>query len=328
MVSILEYIWIGGNSCLRSKTKVLNNSITSLNDIPKWNFDGSSTGQAGLEHSKSLDTEVILQPVKYCLDPFRRFNSYLVLCETYDTSGNPIFNNYRNAANKIFNNSLDEPWFGLEQEYFMVYTSWPVKLDQGPYYCGVGNKDSFERLIANEHLDLCLEAGLTISGINAEVAPYQWEFQVGPCVGIDSGDQLYLARYILERVAEKYNVIINYKPKICKELNGSGCHANFSTKKMREPDGITHIYECMSKLEKVHKEHLLVYGDGNEERLTGHHETASMDIFTFGVGTRHTSIRIPNQTVLDGCGYFEDRRPAANMDPYLVTSTLYKTCCL
>lgn len=327
MVFVLEYIWIGGNGSMRSKTKVFNNSIASLSDIPKWNFDGSSTGQSG----KTLDVEVILQPVKYCIDPFRENNSYLVLCETYDTAGNPIFNNYRYNANKIFGcnyENLDEPWFGLEQEYFLEYNLWPIKLDQGPYYCGVGNKHSFERLIVNEHLDLCLKANLTISGINAEVAPYQWEFQVGPCVGIDSGDQLYLARYILERVAEKYNVNINYKPKICKELNGSGCHTNFSTKKMREPNGIKYIYECMPKLEEAHKEHLLVYGDGNEERLTGHHETASIHVFTFGVGTRHTSIRIPNQTVIDRCGYFEDRRPAANMDPYLVTSTLYKTCCL
>ena len=385
MITILEYIWIGGNNKLRSKTKVHNHNILSLADIPKCNYDGSSTDQA-----KTLDTEIILVPVKYCIDPFRHnSNSYLVLCETYDSLDVPIFNNYRNAANKIFNHSLNdkscnlstcnltcnsiccnkmsndksycsfgncdlsnsdltsnqlsnelsrcnlsscnldnEPWFGLEQEYFMECKLWTTKLDQGPYYCGIGNKEPMERLIADEHLELCLRAGLTISGVNAEVAPYQWEYQVGPCIGIDSGDQLYLSRYILERVAEKYEVNINYKPKLLKELNGSGCHTNFSTKSMRESGGIKYIYDAILKLEKLHTEHILVYGDDNEERLTGHHETASIDKFTYGVGTRNTSIRIPNQTVKDGCGYFEDRRPAANMDPYLVTSKIYQTCCL
>ena len=139
---------------------------------------------------------------------------------------------------------------------------------------------------------------------------------------------MIVSRFLLERIAEKYSVQIVYTPKLYKHLNGSGCHANFSTEITRSDIGIEEIYKCMTKLEKKHTEHILVYGKDNENRLTGIHETSSMDKFTFGVGTRNTSVRIPNQVLKDGCGYFEDRRPAANIDPYQVTSIIFKTCCL
>jgi len=318
MKTIAEYIWIGGNGEFRSKTRVLDNYAA----FPDWNYDGSSTGQA----SDSGNTEVNLKPVYYCDNPFITrtplISSYLVLCETGDRE---------NAVN-IFNQGLDfKPWFGLEQEYFFATTPTNIFFDKhessGRFYCGVG-LPSTERKIVEEHLIACLQANIQISGTNAEVEQHQWEFQVGPCEGIGAADQLMMARYILERIAEKYGLFVCYEPKPFSNYNGSGCHANFSTAAMRGPNGIEEILKCMPKLANSHKEHLKIYGKDNEHRLTGKHETSSMDKFTYGYGTRNTSVRIPNQVVKDGCGYFEDRRPAANINPYLVTSAIFKTCCL
>jgi glutamine synthetase len=322
----LEYIWIGGNDEFRSKSKIMKE--VDLENLPEWNFDGSSTDQAF-----DTDTEVLLKPVKVIQSPFRLENgtSYLVLCETfrYDKGERvPLF--YRETAKAIFDvNPSLKPWFGLEQEYFMVGDSLTQNTtSQGPYYCGVGGKNALERKIAMEHLDACLYAGLEISGINAEVAHCQWEFQIGPCVGIDASDQLLLARYILERIAETYNVRIVYEPKPFQQVNGSGCHVNFSTQEMREEDGLSLIEKSIHKLSVHHQKVIAISGKNNHLRLTGIHETSSMDCFTWGIGTRHTSIRIPNEVFKHKKGYFEDRRFAANVNPYLATSLLFKICCL
>ena len=323
--SICEYIWIGGKGELRSKTRVINNAI-NLNSIPEWNYDASSTDQAPSDGN----TEGILKPVACYKNPLRKideYNNLLVLCETYDVIGNPLETNHRNNAKHIFDSNLEEePWYGLEQEYFINVNKNPVNVsNKFRHYCGT-IEDNIERQIAEKHLQVCLEAGLTISGINAEVAEKQWEFQVGPCEGIKSGDELVVARYLLERIAEEFDATVDFSPKPNKNANGSGCHTNFSTKAMREENGLEEIYKAIYRLKEKHEEHIKVYGEGNEERLTGHHETASYKEFSWGKGTRNTSIRIPNQVVKDGCGYFEDRRPAANMDPYLVTSMIFKTC--
>jgi len=328
---VIEYVWIGGNGELRSKSRVLynveniDNNDTSLN----WSYDGSSTNQV-IEGADI--TEVYLAPRKCVINPLRKicgFTSYLLLCDTYDVDGSPLPTNNRHNANEIFERDCNEehkPWFGLEQEYFMSKHDWPVIREQGDFYCGA-SLSSLQRTIVEEHLVVCLEAGLKISGINAEVAPYQWEFQVGPCLGIEAGDHMCIARYLLQRVAEKYDVKISFEPKPFADLNGSGCHTNFSTKKMREDGGLDEIYRCIPLLKNNHSQHIQVYGDGNEKRLTGKHETASYELFSSGIGTRNTSLRIPVQVVKDGRGYFEDRRPASNMDPYLVTSKVYETCC-
>jgi glutamine synthetase len=324
---ICEYIWIGGSGEIRSKTKVLKNFVRN-DPFPEWNFDGSSTGQAPSEGN----TEVILKPVFFCSNPLRKKTHSnvefgLVLCETYDNEGNPLPTNHRCEAAKLFESIENkECWFGLEQEYFICNKRFICE-NNGSHYCGKTN-NYIERQIVEEHLRCCIEAGLNISGINAEVASSQWEFQIGPSVGIDAADELIIARYLLERIAEKYLRQINYKPKISEEANGSGCHINFSTKTMREANGYQEIVGCMDKLANKHKEHIAVYGKDNHLRLTGLHETSSMDKFTWGIGTRNTSVRIPNATVKNGCGYFEDRRPAANIDPYLATSIIAKTCCL
>ena len=257
----------------------------------------------------------------------------LVLCDTYDTFGSPLKCNYRHKAEKIFNSDLEQkPFFGLEQEFFIVFGERHDNLvatnfKEGYHYCGRSTQ-WLEREIMETHLKMCIETGIKISGINAEVSDGQWEFQIGPCEGIEAADHLVVARYILERICERYNAYPNYYPKPNANINGSGCHVNFSTSDTRDENGIETIKSYIEKLENVHSDTLLHYGSDNHLRLTGLHETSSMDKFSSGIGTRNTSIRIPNHVVKDKCGYFEDRRPAANIDPYDATSHIFKVCCL
>ena len=330
--TIVEYIWLGGNNEFRSKTRVMNGNIQVLDQIPKWNYDGSSTEQA-----EGTDSEIILVPCKIIPDPIRYGNAIIVWCETTYPDGTYLPNSHRHWANEIFEKNKEaEPWFGLEQEYFMINqdTKMPLGYNgnkkQGQYYCSVGAENAFGRNIAEQHLQACVDAGIKISGINSEVAPGQWEFQIGPCVGIEEGDHLWIARYLLVLIAEKHNISIDFEPKpLVGDWNGSGCHANYSTKYMREGNGVKnglhYIDEAIEKLSHKHMEHMKVYGSGNELRMTGAHETASYNVFSHGVANRGASIRRGNDTVKNGQGYFEDRRPSSNCDPYLVTGMLFKT---
>ena len=333
--TLVEYIWIGGNNELRGKTRVMSGQITSIEQLPIWNFDGSSTHQA-----KGHDSEILIKPIALFSDPFRKHHHKIVLCETLYPDGTPHTTNNRRLANTIFNQSLDEkPWFGLEQEYFMMNTitgkplGMDESLEQGQFYCSVGAKNAFGRTIAEEHLDACIYAGIQISGINAEVAPGQWEYQIGPCLGIEEGDHLWMARYLLERVAEKHGVSINIEPKPIKgDWNGSGCHANYSTINMRQgcgnKTGLEYIHEAIEKLSEKHAEHMEVYGLHNDERMSGAYETADYHTFSSGIANRGASVRIGNDVSRDKKGYFEDRRPGSNCDPYIVTSMLFKTTVL
>lgn len=340
MVFLAEYIWIGGNNELRSKCRVMNecDSVYDKDSVyfyPDWNYDGSSTGQA-----IGSDSEVIMKARAVFKCPFRKGDNRMVLCDTYLPNGEPHITNHRAGAVEIFDNKPDEePWFGLEQEYFLMdlKTCKPLGcessiLEQGQFYCGVGGGNALGREVVEEHLEKCLYAGLRVSGINAEVAPAQWEFQIGPSLGVEAGDHLWMARYILNRVCEKYGVRVDLTPKLIMEINGSGCHTNFSTKGMREgtaeKTGLEIIDEAIMKLSKKHLEHMMIYGEGNQERMTGHHETASYDEFSFGRANRGRSVRIGNDTINNKKGYFEDRRPASNCDPYLVTGKIFETCCL
>ena len=335
MKVFLEYIWLGGNDELRSKTRVMNthNPTLMLQDIPDWDYDGSSTGQAECKSS-----EVVLKPKALYSDPFRGEYDVLVLCGTYLQDGTPLSNNYRDWAEAIFNKAEDlQPWFGLEQEYFLLEPQSNLPLGfksaktQGQYYCSVGSNNAFGRAIVEEHMMACVNAGLNMSGLNAEVAPGQWEYQVGPCLGIDAADELWVARYILERVAEKHHVLVCLEPKPFQgNWNGSGCHTNFSTNVMRNTEngqGLVAINEAVQKLQKRHMEHMAVYGKGNEARLSGKHETSQYNVFTSGKADRGASVRIGHKTIAAGGGYFEDRRPSSNMNPYLVTGILMETIC-
>ncbi|PXF44843.1 Glutamine synthetase, chloroplastic [Gracilariopsis chorda] len=333
-VIMAEYVWLDGFFKLRSKSRTVNPGFSSPSDLPEWNYDGSSTCQAPGD-----DSEVILKPRAIYKDPFRGGDHILVMCDTYTPDGTPIETNTRADCDTIMSKAKDSvPWFGLEQEYFLFdpKTNKPLGFPaegqpapQGPYYCGVGCENAFGREIADAAWRAQLYAGLKVGGINAEVAPGQWEFQVGPCVGIEEGDMLWMARYILERVAEIAGVIVNYEPKPVKgDWNGSGCHTNFSTKAMREDGGYEKaILPAMVPMEKNAQDHIREYGKGNDQRLTGKHETAPIDEFRWGVADRGASVRIGSNVVKDGKGYFEDRRPAGNCDPYVVTKMLVKTVC-
>ncbi|CAD6575826.1 MAG: glutamate--ammonia ligase [Tremellales sp. Tagirdzhanova-0007] len=331
---IAEYIWIDGDGGLRSKGMTMEKAPKGLQDLKEWNFDGSSTNQAPGDNA-----DVMLRPVAIFRDPFRGGANIMVMCECYNNDGTPNHSNYRAHCKKVMEQTrADEPWFGLEQEYTLfdadgqVY-GWPkmgFPGPQGPYYCGVGTGKVFARDFIEAHYRACLYAGVKISGINAEVMPGQWEFQVGPCEGESLGDQLWMARFLLYRIGEEWGIKPSLHPKPLKgDWNGAGCHANYSTKKMRTPGkGMEAIQDAIKKLEKKHSDHIAVYGEFNDQRLIGTHETASLTSFSAGIANRGASIRIPRSVGQDGSGYLEDRRPAANVDPYRVTAILVETTLL
>jgi glutamine synthetase len=335
-----EYIWLGGATTtggfdIRGKTMTLDKKPTSVSEMKVWNYDGSSTGQAPGD-----DSEVLMRPVRIFPDPFRGGDNILVLCETLlPGSLAPIPTNTRAAAKAAFDKKLDEkPWFGIEQEYTLLkqdgirpfgFPEVGFPAAQGPYYCGAGFDSALGRPIADAHYKACLYAGVTISGINAEVMPGQWEYQVGPCLGIDSGDEMWMSRYLMIRVCELMGVNVTFDPKpMSGDWNGAGCHTNYSTEAMRNEGGYAKIIQAIEKLGQKHEEHIKLYGEGNERRLTGAHETAPITKFSYGVANRGASIRIPRDAERDGKGYFEDRRPASNMDPYVVTAKIFDTTCL
>ncbi|TIB73472.1 hypothetical protein E3Q23_02988 [Wallemia mellicola] len=325
-------IWIDGDGELRSKTTTCSKKITDIKELKEWNFDGSSTNQA-----PGHDSDIYLRPAAFFRDPFRGGDNILVIAECYNSDGTPNKTNYRHYAKKAMDLVKDEdPWFGIEQEYTLFGADgapygWPkggYPAPQGPYYCGVGAGKVFARDLVEAHYRACLYAGINISGINAEVMPSQWEFQVGPCAGIDMGDHLTLARFLLARIAEDWGISISLHPKpfTSGEWNGAGCHTNYSTSKTRAPGvGLQAIEEMIKKLESKHAEHIEAYGDDNELRLTGKHETGNIADFSSGVANRGCSIRIPRHVAHQGYGYFEDRRPASNIDPYRVTGLIVNT---
>ena len=325
-----EYIWIDGTEpspSLRSKTRILPDG----SDFPIWGFDGSSTNQAPGENS-----DCVLRPVFTCPDPISGGNNKLVMCEVLLPNMTPHPTNNRAACAEVAAKFEDqESWFGIEQEYtlFEADGKQPIGFPdggfpeaQGPYYCSVGANHNFGRDISEAHATACIDAGLGIAGTNAEVMPGQWEFQIGPLSPLDVSDQLWLARWLLHRVAEDYDVVVSIDPKpVSGDWNGAGCHTNFSTKAMRE--SYQPIIDACEALGKNINEHIENYGVGNDKRLTGLHETQRIDQFSYGVSDRGASIRIPWQVEVDQKGYLEDRRPASNMDPYLVTKLLVQTTC-
>lgn len=346
MKLLLEYIWLDVNQGLRSKTKVmvLDYTLEDESDtipiklIPEWNYDGSSTGQGSLHHS-----EVIIRPVVCYKDPFRKTqDSFLVLCETFNIDGTPHSTNTRHIVAEYFNkpSNVDlKPLFGLEQEFFMINpkTGKPIGFpenntylptDHGNYYCGVGETHAYGRKYMEKIMKNLLYMNLSITGMNLEVAPGQGEFQVCD-YGIKAADQLIMMRYVIQITLEKYHVMMDINPKlktIDSSWNGSGCHTNFSTIDMMNSDkGYKTIYEFLDRMSSKHNEHIEVYGEGNEKRLTGKNETSSIKSFSYGVGSRGCSIRIPYKTEQDKCGYIEDRRPASNMDPYKVIYRILAT---
>ena len=332
MTAKLEYIWLDGykpTQSLRSKTQIRKNFGGTLEECPIWSFDGSSTEQAD-----GSDSDCLLKPVAIFPDP-SRVDAFLVMTEVLNADGTPHATNGRAT---IGENDDDDYWFGFEQEYFL----WDPETDlppgfppggyprpQGPSYCSVGANNAFGRDIVEEHLDVCLEAGLNVEGINAEVAAGQWEFQIFAKGAQRAGDEIWVARYLLERIGEQYGYSINWHPKPlgATDWNGSGMHANFSNGVMRDVGGEKVMKEICEAFGNNIQRHIDVYGADNDQRLTGLHETQSIDKFSYGVSDRGASIRIPVGTIDDGWkGRLEDRRPASNADPYKVAAAIIQTC--
>jgi glutamine synthetase len=334
-IGVAEYIWIDGTEPtkkLRSKWRTVNTDET----FPDWGFDGSSTNQ-----SPGHASDLPLKPIRTYPDPVRGPGNYLVLCEVPGHKTNT-----RARLRRVLDDgaAVQEPWFGFEQEYTLfkgrVPLGWPrdrgVMPPQGPYYCGVGADEVFGRELVEDHRKACLEAGLLYYGGNAEVMPGQWEFQVGyrglkgdPSADpLRVADDLIVARWLLYRLGENLGISASISAKPVEgQWNGAGMHTNFSTKEMRNSNGIEAINRAINNLANRHQEHIAVYGVGNDSRLTGEYETCHIDTFKFGEANRGASIRIPAAVSEKGRGYLEDRRPAANACPYEVASILLETIC-
>lgn len=326
-----EYLWLDGYrpvANIRSKTKVMpldmfDGDVTKL---PNWSFDGSSTRQADGHFS-----DLTLVPKRVYPDPARK-NAYLVICEVYTPDGKPHSSNTRA---RIDESKSEDFWIGFEQEYVMMNTNGrPIGFPdggypepQGPYYCAVGHQNVTGREIVEEHLDICLLAGLGITGINAEVMLGQWEYQCFAMGALKAADDLIISRYLLFRITEQHNIIAELHPKPIKgDWNGSGMHTNFSFPYMKEVGGKEYFEKFLTEFGKYHKEHIEEYGAFNDERLTGAHETASISDYSFGVSDRGASIRIPIYTPEHNWkGYVEDRRPSSNADPYRIIARVVET---
>ncbi|MGB0679209.1 MAG: glutamine synthetase beta-grasp domain-containing protein [Polyangiales bacterium] len=340
-----EYLWLDGarpTQRLRSKTRLLpiEGSTPALQDFPEWGFDGSSTYQATGD-----DSDLKLRPVRFVKDPTRQGDACLVLCEVFNYDDSPHPSNKRARLRALLDGGVSkaQAWFGFEQEYTLFRGTTPLgwpqdgyPAPQGPYYCGVGARNVFGRELVERHIDACMDAGVMIYGVNAEVMPGQWEFQVGyrgitdeQADPLTTSDHLWFARWLLHRLSEKEGVHVSFDCKpVFGDWNGAGMHTNFSTEEMRTAGkGLAAIEAAVVKLSRKHDAHIAVYGAGLEHRLTGLHETCAITEFRHGVADRGASIRVPSHVSDKGCGYMEDRRPGANADPYDVCDRILRTIC-
>ena len=264
---ILEYVWIDGRGNLRSKYRTANINFTDGENnyiaVEKWDYDD----------------EVALVPVAHYANPFfDPGRAFLVLCETRST---PTETNFRRDAAKVFESSAEklDPWFRIEQS---------VQL------CG-GTRTITLRKLAEKHYEYCLQAGLKIGGVNAEVAPSQWGFRIGPRPGLGAGDELWIARYILHKLGEEFGVCISFK-----SASASGTlNTTFSTEETRNKNGLKCIYNYIDRLWKKHA------------------RDAS------GIRFGATAIRVPKSVLKAGCGHLEDRCPASDVDPYQVIAAIF-----
>ena len=328
----LEYLWLDGcnPTQIRSKTKIVKSFGRDGGEAPIWGFDGSSTEQA-----EGNSSDCVLKPVRAYPNPLEDSDhASIVLCEVWNVDDTPHPTNTRRLLEETITDIEDDidEWVGFEQEYTLFENGlpygWPQDFTepspQGDYYCGRNIGEN----IMKEHTDACIEAGVWICGTNAEVMLGQWEYQIGAGGSIHMSDDLWVARWIMERICEKHGLEVVLDPKpVPGDWNGAGCHTNFSTKYTRGHGGEEFIFKACMDLEKVHDEHMKEYGEGNERRLTGLHETQAIDTFSWGVSDRGASIRIPWQVDKDKCGYLEDRRPSSNCDPYKVSKKLIETIC-
>ncbi|EHB11474.1 Glutamine synthetase [Heterocephalus glaber] len=244
----------GGLHC---KSRTLDCEPKCVEELPGWNFDGSSTFQ-----SEGSNSDMYLIPVAMFQDPFCKDPNKLVFCEVFKCNWKPAETNLRHTCKWIMDMVCNQhPWFRMGQEYTLMGTdghpfcwlSSGFPGLQGPYYHGVGAENAYVGDAVEAHYRACSYAGVKITRRNAEVMPAQWEFQVGPSEGISMGDHLWEARFISHCVCEDFGVMATFDPKpIPGNWNGAGCHTNFSMKAMWEENGLKSIEEAIKKLSKRH----------------------------------------------------------------------------
>lgn len=332
---LASYVWVDGSGInVRAKDRTFDFVPKTVKDLPIWYFDGSNTAQAKDENS---DTYIFPQAIYH--DPFRRGIHIMVLADTYMYNYQPTLTNYRKGCLQLCEKGeVEDPWFGFNQEFFLSTPDnrplgWPpggYPAPPGPYYCAIGANKIVARDLMEAFYRCCLYAGIHINGINPGTTPSQWNFQVGPSPGVKAADDLWMARYILARLAEEYGTVASFEPQPVPDWPGNGTFVYFSTKDMREEDGILVIERSIDKLARRHGAHINEYdannGLDNAKRLTGKNGLPHIKDFTAGVANRGCSVRIPRHVSEDKKGYLEDRRPASNADPYRVITIMIKTC--
>jgi glutamine synthetase len=248
-----EYIWLDGGfptQALRSKTRLITKTsekAAKLDNFPERGYDGSSTGQAD-----GNDSDLILRPVRGVGNPLLEAEAYLVMCEVFESDAVPHKTNHRAKLRSTMDKGANDAkaWFGFEQEYTFYSgdapMGWPsggYPAPQAPFYCGVVAELAYGCEVVEEHTDACMKAGLMLFGTNGEVMPGQWEFQLGyrgnddeDATAVSVSDELWLARWLLLRIAEKHDVRVSLECRPVKgDWNGAGMHTNFSTAEMRDP---------------------------------------------------------------------------------------------
>ncbi|KAH1005778.1 glutamine synthetase 2 cytoplasmic isoform X1 [Dendroctonus ponderosae] len=331
----ISYVWIDGTGLdLRMRTRTLSFTPCNYKDCPNWSFDGSSTFFSTPEQSDNY-----IVPIAMYADPFRRGNNKMVLCETFSHDKKPTKTNHRQCCIEVLNKVCEqEVMFGFEQEFYLIGPQgdpygWPcgsTPKSSGKNYSGIGS----QRVVGREVLECiyrcCLYSGIEIYGTTAERAYGQWEVLTGPTLSIKAADDLWMARYIIQRVAEEFGLSASFKANLVKNGVPSGLHTNMSTKCTRDDGGLKHIQDYICKLEKNHKTDQKYYdcseGKHLKERLTGRHHTCNIEKFKSGVGDRTACIRISPAVADKKKGFFEDRRPCSCADPYNIITALVNTC--
>ena len=331
MITKLRYLWLDSTGHIRNKLKIVKHNVYHVNDAEQWSYDGSSTNQA-----PTGDSDLFINPVRIYRSTLH--DEVLVLCSITNFDGDAIKSEKRPQLVNLAKKYKSSEWlFGIEQEYVLMDDTgtklyrWPdgnaFPGEQGPYYCGVGYDEAYGADIIDEHTDTCIDYGLAICGTNAEVMPSQWEFQIGAEDPLTVADDLITARYLLYRIAAHYAATATLHPKPVKgNWNGSGAHTNFSTAAMMNPNtGAKAIDKAVKNLSKTHKQCIELYGEDIGQRMTGELETSDVNKFTFGDSDRACSIRKPIGVRKNGYGYLEDRRPCANINPYVVCAAIIQS---
>ncbi|KAH9628059.1 hypothetical protein HF086_018034 [Spodoptera exigua] len=328
---------ISKDICLATEFHIFTDKFTYLMD----KMEESIRKETYLSMTYSQQSKYM--PPYYCPKNFENF--YRVECRLRATTNKNTFDenfqgsNHRYKCAATYNKCKEqEPWFGMEQYFYLMNPTdlrpvgWPkggYPQSSPLYYCGTGGDKIFGRELIDAHSRCCLYAGIPMWSTNPEVVPSQWQYRVGPSVGINAGDDAWMARFILKILAEQFGVSISFDPKPVAEWSTSAAGVNFSTLATRGENGISVIQKGIKKLAASHERHIKVYdAHGELDNKTPLSGETMTEKFSAGIADRSCSIRIPRIVAENKCGFLEDRRPASNSDPYQVIDALMRTVIL